>query len=447
MPSTASTGGAGRTGRTRRSVLVVGGGLIGLCAAFSLLRDGHSVTIVERERVGSGAARGNAGEITPLNVLPMAGPAMIPETVRGVTSRTHYLAVSPLALPRLATFGLSFLAHCAPRRVAAGSRGLDQLVRGAFASFDAMRRDGLQLAGGGEGYVYTHPDLARLEAHRAALVARADHLGMARPEPILRGGDVRAADPALANSVAQAYVATTERFLDPGLLVDELRDRLLAEGVTIREGVTAQRLIPGTSEPGPAGFPGVAVRDEAGHQEIIRESRIVVAPGAFAPRLLDASGIRIPNRLRVRPGRGYSFTVETDTMPRLLLGSLAERTVAIPMNGRLRIVGLMDFDGSTDRYEPARARQLARRASRFLRGVDWDAISEEWVGPRPMTPSGLPVISPLPADSRIVVAAGHNMHGLSLGAVTGDVVAALVAGRAPVVAGREIDLRPFAIPR
>ena len=421
-------------------VLIVGGGLIGLFSAWALVREGRSVTIVDREDAGAGAARGNAGEITPLNVLPLAGPAMARETVRGLLSSRHYLSIAPLALPGLAGFGLSFLAAGGRRRLAAGVRALDQLTRGAFAAYDTLRDEGFALAGGGEGYLYTHPDERALVAHREALIARADHLGMARPEPILRGSALRAAEPALAESVSAAYIAPTERYLDPGLLVDELRDRLLAEGVRIETGAEATAVVPGGARP------AILTRSATG-ERLLTADRIVVAAGARTDALLAASGIRAPARLRVRPGRGYSFSVPAETLPRTLLGSLSERTVAIPMNGRLRIVGLMDFDGSQDRSDPRRLAQLARRAGTFLRGIDWSAATEQWVGPRPMTGAGIPILGTVPGDSRIVVAAGHNMHGLSLGPVTGEVVAALVAGRTPRVAGAHVDLRPFALAR
>lgn len=419
-------------------VLIIGGGLIGLCSAFSLARRGHTVTVIDRERIGAGAARGNAGEVTPLTALPLAGPGMLRETVRGVLSRSHYLSIAPLALPGLTAFGLSFLAHCAPGRVAAGARALDQLTRGAFAAFDSYQRDGISLAGGGTGYLYTHTDPDQLRAYRSGMVARADLLGMQHPDPVLTGAELRVAEPALSHDAPAAFVAPTERFIDPGTFVDDLSTALTALGVQVREGVEALRLDPAASRP------TAIVRTHAG-TERISASRIVLAGGAWTAGLLARSGNKTPGRMRVKPGRGYSFTVGTEVLPQRLLGSLAQRTVAIPMSGRLRIVGLMDFDGSNDRFDDRRFAHLAERASKFLHGVHWEDTSEHWVGPRPMTASGVPVISPLPQDSRILVAAGHNMHGLSLGPVTGEVVADLIAGASPRVAGKDIDLRPYSL--
>lgn len=427
-----------------QDVLVLGGGLIGLCSAYALLRDGHRVTLVDRDRPGSGAARGNAGEITPLTALPLAGPGMMRETVRGVLTRSHFLSIAPLALPALTAFGVSFLAHCSPGRLAAGTRALDQLVRGAFAAFDAYRADGISLAGGGSGYLYTHRDAEALAAYRDGMVARADHLGLAAPEPILRGGAVQEAEPALAASVGASFVAPSERFIDPGILVDELEGRVRAAGARVISGAEAVRVEGAGSRRARGARPAAVVRTAAG-AERIEASRIVVACGSRTGAVLRASGARVPARLSVRPGRGYSCTVGAETLPRALLGSLDRRTVAIPLSGRLRIVGLMDFDGSHERFDPRRMRQLAARASGFVRGLDWGDVTEEWVGARPMTPSGLPIVSPLPGDPRIVVATGHNMHGVSLGPVTGELVAALVEGRPGRIAGADVDMRPFAL--
>lgn len=420
-------------------VLVLGGGLIGLCTALSLADAGHSVTVVEREELGSGAARGNAGEITPLTALPLAGPGMLRETVRGVLSNKHYLSIGLTALPGLAAFGMAFLSRCGPRSLAAGTRSLDQLVRGAFASFDRLERAGVSVGGGGRGFLYTHADVAALEAAHAAMSERADLLGMQRPDPVVTGAELRELEPALRADVPAAFVASTERYLDPNVFVDSLAAALWTRGVRILEGTEVTRLGLGDAKP------TASVRSLRGPERLSAD-RVVLACGAWTSALLGRSGAKTPRGLAVKPGRGYSFTVDVDTMPRWLAGSLQQKTVAIPMSGQLRVVGLMDFDGSTDTFNQRRVEHLAWRVQQFLRGIDVSSARDLWVGPRPMTASGLPIISPLPADNRFIVAAGHNMHGLSLGPVTGDIVTALVEGRMPNVEGRPIDPAPFTLP-
>lgn len=99
-----------------QDVLVAGAGLIGLCTAYSLARAGHRVTLLDKDEVGSGAARGNAGEITPIQVTPMPEPEQLREIVRGLTTRRHYLNIEPLSTPMLSAFGAGFIYNTFPSR-------------------------------------------------------------------------------------------------------------------------------------------------------------------------------------------------------------------------------------------------------------------------------------------------------------------------------------------
>src|SRR5699024_430168 len=154
-----------------QNVLVAGAGLIGLCTAYSLARAGHRVTLIDKDEVGSGAARGNAGEITRIQATPMPEPEQLTEIFKGVTTRghtledfepeqlteifkgvttrRHYLNIAPVAMPLLSGFGAGFIYNTMPSKVRENTRNLDQLVRGAFAAFDSYHEDGISLDGGG----------------------------------------------------------------------------------------------------------------------------------------------------------------------------------------------------------------------------------------------------------------------------------------------------------
>jgi len=125
-------------------------------------------------------------------------------------------------------------------------------------------------------------------------------------------------------------------------------------------------------------------------------------------------------------------------MPRRVLNFPGAHVIVTPMGERLRVAGTMEFDGTYDRFDRRRIEAIVRGVSPYFRGVEWAERSEEWVGPRPMTPDGLPYIGPLPGRSRVFVAAGHNMLGVTLAPATGKVVAGLVLSGDP-----GIDLAPF----
>src|SRR5690625_7447259 len=90
------------------------------------------------------------------------------------------------------------------------------------------------------------------------------------------------------------------------------------------------------------------------------------------------------------------------------------------MSGELSVVGLMDFSTEIEEFSPDRIHHLASQASAFIQGIADKPRFREWTGPRPMTPTGLPIISPLKSAPNVIVATGHNMHGLSLGPVTAE---------------------------
>ncbi|WKD61865.1 D-amino acid dehydrogenase small subunit [Corynebacterium ciconiae DSM 44920] len=410
-----------------KQVLVAGAGLVGLCTAYSLAREGHAVTLVDKGRMGSGAARGNGGEITPLQALPMPEPALVTQLAEGVISNRHYFTIAPLALPRLTVFGVQFLRNCTTGRLKRNTAALDQLVRGAMAAFDSFHRDGISLAGGGWGYLNVHSDPEALRVYREAQIERARLLGIEEPGPILSRAELE--EPLLREEVTCGYRIPTERYIDPDRFCTELHEALEEMGVNIRPHTELLSLDDTRA----------TVRTGQG-VETIGFDKAVVSTGAWLNRQLR--GIPGLTFSAVTPGTGYSFHAEMDTLPRTLTMGLHRKTLIVPMSGTARVVGLMDFGFRVERFERHRMDFLREQASQFIHGLDETPISREWTGPRPMTPTGLPYISPVRSHPNIIVATGHNMHGLTLGPVTGEVVSALVSDRDP-----GIDMRPFALPR
>ncbi|MEB4613165.1 NAD(P)/FAD-dependent oxidoreductase [Leucobacter sp. M11] len=415
--------------------VVVGGGLIGLCTALALRRAGHPVTLVDRGRLGGGAATGNAGELTPQQVSPLASPNTAVDVFRGVFTQSSYLSIDPWQLPRLARFGLGFIRSAGRTRAARGAAALAQFADELLPAMRRLGAEGIDLSGGGEGYLMTNSDPEQLRAAHAAYGARADRGWGEAPGPILRDGQLAEAEPALHPSVTGGFMLPGEFSLDPVTFVASLIERVRDSGVTVREGLTALRVGEGAS---------IVCSREDGTEETVRGDRLVIAAGAWTTPILRRSRIR---SAPVVSGKGYSFTVPVARMPETLIHAMDRHCVAIPMHGRLRIVGMMEFDGHPERPNPRRFEVLTRAAAGVIRDADWANRTEEWVGARPMTADGMPLLGPVAGRPEVIVAAGHNMHGLSLAPITAEVVADLVAGRDPVIGGRTLDLAPFAVRR
>jgi len=415
-----------------QDVLVAGAGLIGLCTAYSLARAGHRVTLIDKDEVGSGAARGNAGEITPIQVTPMPEPEQLNEIVKGLTTRRHYLNIEPLSTPLLSAFGAGFIYNTLPSRVRKNTRDLDQLARGAFAAFDSYHADGISLGGGGYGFLNTHVSVDALQAFRDNQVRRADILGQERPGQIMLDEELHAFEPTLDEHVRAGFVAHTERYIDPNLFVDEIHQKLIDHGVQILEHTELVGI-----DDRKATLHGAAGETELGFDKAI------VATGAWTtPKI---RGLEETRTAWVTSGTGYSYHVKPDRLPGYLVASIDRKTIGVPISGELRVVGLMDFSTEIEEFAQDRINHLASQASAFIKGIANKPRFNEWTGPRPMTPTGLPIISPLKKAQNVIVATGHNMHGLSLGPVTAEVVVSMVEGKPGTVAGAQIDMEPFSL--
>jgi D-amino-acid dehydrogenase len=168
-----------------------------------------------------------------------------------------------------------------------------------------------------------------------------------------------------------------------------------------------------------------------------RHDAVVLATGAWLGQLARRHGVR---RV-VQAGRGYSFSVPCDPMPRGPVYFPTQRVACTPLTTpagrRLRVAGMMEFRGADAPLDPRRIAAIVDAARPLLRGADLDARLDEWVGSRPCTSDGLPLIGAT-ASPRVFVAGGHGMWGVALGPVTGQLLAErIVTGAAPA------ELVPF----
>lgn len=419
----------------KQHVVIVGGGLIGLNAAFWLRKDGHRVTIIEQDHLGAGAATGNAGELTPQQVAPLASSNTAKDIVKAVFTNSSYLSIDTLQLPSLAGFGIGFLLAASKSRMARGTAALAQFSSEILPSMHRMAADGIDISGGGDGYLMTNSVETELVASHAAYVQRAKRGWGEAPGPILRGSVLTDLEPTLDPSVTGGFMLPGEFSLDPVTFVASIIAHLEREGVEVRLGLTAKHIGQGAS---------VICADANGVETTVSGDRVVVAAGAWTTPILRASGIR---SARVVSGKGYSYTVPVERMPSTLVHAMDRHCVIIPMHDRLRIVGMMEFDNRPKQFNRKRIDVLTRAASGVISGAQWEARTDEWVGPRPMTADGMPLFGPVEGRPEVIVAAGHNMHGLSLGPVTGELIADMVAGRPLKQGGVPLDMRPFAVRR
>jgi D-amino-acid dehydrogenase len=228
---------------------------------------------------------------------------------------------------------------------------------------------------------------------------------------------MRAFEPALSEAVTHGVLLRGQRFIDPGRFVHALADAVRERGGTLLEGVdveTVDRV-----------HDRVEVRPVTG--DTINADAVVIASGTWLGRLARPHGVSTI----VQAGRGYSFFVQTGTKPANPVYFPAQRVACTPIDGPdgeggLRVAGMMEFRRPKAPPDPRRIRAIVDAASPLLRGIDWDARTGEWVGSRPCTADGLPLVGRTKTPG-VHVAGGHGMWGIALGPLTGQLLAAQLA--------------------
>ncbi|MFI6574200.1 NAD(P)/FAD-dependent oxidoreductase [Nocardiopsis sp. NPDC050513] len=404
-------------------VLVVGAGVAGLNVAHQLRRRGIDVAVVESRHPGAGASHGNAGWVNPAQAGPVPDPVLLGDALRAFRDPDAPLRIAPDALPLLTPWFLRFLRNCTPARHARGARALAMLGRRTFPLLDQLAEDGVEFTHTRTDFLAVAHDPRAVEAYLGSL----DPLrqaGFDLPTSVLDGDELREVEPALSVRVRAGVRLRDHVQTEPDSLVAGLTAHLRAGGVPVDEGVA----VTGISARG-----GVveAVTTTAGERRV---GALVIATGAKAAALAARLGRRVP----VVGGRGYSFDVPAERLPRASTLLLDAHVACAPMGGRLRVSGGMDFGRGPARPVPERIDAITRGAAPMVVGVDWTDRRHAWAGDRPLAPDGLPVVDRLPGYANAYLATGYSMLGLTLSGPAAEALATfLVDGVRPAV------LEPF----
>lgn len=411
-----------------RHVVVIGAGIAGAASAVELLRDGHRVTILEPGPPGGeqAASYGNGTVLNPGSVVPISMPGLWRRVPGYMLDRFGPLTIRPGYLPRLLPWLARFVrAGSTVARVEATARALAPLLADAPERHRRLAEE----AGVGDlvqrrGLLYPYVNRAAFEAEALGWRLRRDN-GVAWTE--LDEGALRQQEPALDRRYTFAvFVPAGGNVADPGSYVAAL--------VAHAEALGARRV-----EARAVGFRVEAGRLRAVETEVdeIEADAAVISAGARSRELARAAG----DRVSLETERGYHIVVE-DPGVELRHPMLPNDTkVAVASTrGGLRVAGTVELAGLEAAPDWERARRLRDVLARTVPGLGAvpDSRIKMWMGHRPSTPDGMPVIGLASGCRDVVHAFGHGHVGLVAGAMTGRLVADLVSGRPPT-----IEIAPF----
>ncbi len=408
-------------------ILVIGGGVIGVCSAYYLAQQGFEVKLLEAGEICAGASFGNAGLILPSHIEPLAAPNALGQGLRWLLNPESPFYIKPRLSLSLASWLWRFRTASKEERVrvsmgllqSLSSRSVElyrELAKLTGMAFSYEELGSLHLFKTSRGYqdARTSKDLMRTYGIEARLMT---------------ADEINEVDPNSRAEVRGGLYFPGDSHLVPADFVVQLGKAAVDSGVDIRTG--AEVLSFETSGP-----KVTAVKTTRGD---FQPDQIVLAGGTWSPELARALKIRLP----IQPAKGYSLTYMSPENPPLIPVMLSEARVAVtPMGRFIRFAGTLELAGHDMSINERRINTIMRQAAQYLPWTKNLELVEIWRGLRPCTPDGLPVISRSGRYENLIVAAGHATIGMVLGPVTGLLVAQLASFQEP-----EIDITGLRLER
>jgi len=417
---------AGHTGNGPTAV-VIGAGMIGVCCALFLQRDGYSVTLIDRQGPGEGASYGNGSMLTCEAVVPIQTPGIVWRVPGMLLDPLGPLSVRWGYLPRLVPWLTRFLRESRWPRVEAASIALARLLDQALLDFDPLlRQAGAEAMVRRTGFLMVYESEAGFR-RAAPLIDLQRRRGVEME--ILDQETLRAREPKLAPIFARAiHYPEAAQALDVFRLVQVLAESFVSQGGTLKREEVRDFAFASDRKV------EAVVTDRGRHPC----DALVVAAGAWSRPLVR----RLGSDTLLDTERGYSVLMpDPGVVPNTPLYSTERGIVFSPMEIGLRVAGTVELGGLEAPPDWRRAEALLTHARRWLPGLNTEG-AEPWIGFRPSMPDSVPVISASPRYDNAFFAFGHGHGGIGLGARTGRLIADLAVGRSP-----NIDMAPYRVDR
>jgi D-amino-acid dehydrogenase len=403
-------------GTTEDRVVIVGGGVIGVCCAYFLAKAGVSVVLLEAKEIASGCSYGNLGLLAASHSAPLASPGVISKALRWMFDNESPFAIHLRADPQLAAWLWRFYRASRPAGAPAATAALLQLVLSSMAVFDELskikdcaftleKRGAIELFSSAKGFAAA---AERVRSLRSAGLS----IDVLNPEA------ARMAEPLAAPGVHGALVYHDDWHLEPAGFVRALASLARRAGAKIQ---THTRIV--SFQKSGDHITGIFTQDS-----FIPASKFILAAGSFSPQLAHKLGIRLP----VQPARGYSFTMpgSDERFSRPIMFS-ESKALLTPLGTGLRLGGVLELTHLDSPLDTRRANALINSIPQYLSlDVSFAGI-EPWSGYRPCSPDGFPIVGWSHRWRNLLYASGHGMLGLTLGPLTGDTIASLVMGMKP----------------
>lgn len=402
-----------------KSILIIGGGVIGLSTAYYCARRGHRVTLIDRNpEQRDGCSFGNAGMVVPSHFVPLAAPGAVSTALKWMFNPESPLYIKPRLDWDLFTWGLRFMRASNAQHVARSApliRDLSFASRACFEELEALPNNDFGLVK--KGLVMLCKTQESLD-HEGAFAKQANELGV--PAEVLDAKALAKLDPDVTMDVAGGVYFPKDCHLSPNRFMAGLKWQCDAMGV---------KFIWGTEV---SGFTqhGSRVSEISTASGKLTADEIILCGGSWSPVVGEQLGLKLP----MQAGKGYSLTMTKPRQLPQLCSIFTEARVAVtPMGDTLRFGGTMEIAGLNEDINPVRVQGIIKAVPKYFPKFTPDDFAniKPWRGLRPCSPDGMPYLGRTAKFTNLTIATGHAMMGLSLGPITGKLVSEIISGEKP----------------
>ena len=407
-----------------KKVIVIGGGIIGLCSAYYLQKEGCQVTIVDQSNIDSGASYVNAGFLSPSHLIPLSAPGVMKKGLQWMFNPSSPLYIKPRLELDFLKWTWAFNKSCNAKHVAKSAPVIRDISVLSQKLYDEIKtsenftfhydKKGLFMLCQTEKMLEAEVKLAHL-AHNFELEAKEVSVD-----------EIKKLEPNVEINAIGGVYFKCDHHTTPDEFMMEMQDYLKDSGVEFLKNEKVEDLEIEDGE----------IQSIITDKQKLNADEFVLAAGSWSPVLSKRLGLK----LLLQAGKGYRINTERKigiTIPAIM----AESKVAVtPMNGFTRFAGTMEIAGINHNINKVRVDAIANVATRYYPNIKLsnEEKGNAACGLRPVSPDGLPYIGKSKKCRNLTIATGHAMMGWSMATATGKLVSEIISEQKTT-----LNLEPF----
>ena len=407
-----------------KNVVVIGGGIIGLCSAYYLHKEGHQVTIIDQSNLDGGASYVNAGYLSPSHIIPLSAPGVMKKGLKWMFNPSSPLYIKPRLNRDFLRWTWAFNKSCNAKHVEKAAPVIRDITVLSQELYDDIKATENFTAHYEKKGLFMLCQTQKLLDEELKMVEMAKELGLEARGVTPK--EIKELEPNVEINAIGAAFFKCDHHSTPHEFMTEMKAYLKNNGVVFYTNERVADIKLNNS----------SITQLVTDNRVVDADEVVLAAGSWSSLLSKKIGMK----LLLQAGKGYRINTRRDTgitIPSILAEAKAAVT---PMNGFTRFAGTMEIAGINHNINQVRVEAIANAATRYYPNVKLtsDEKLDAACGLRPVSPDGLPYIGKSKKCNNLTIAAGHAMMGWSMGTATGKVVSEIISDKKT-----SLDLTPY----